>query len=213
MIDPSDALASCSNQFHEPAAKAVRRHKQFPVPALAAVPGEKVEEVREVGTDVGIMGEETDVFVDPRRGLVVVASPDVGVTGDGFTALVADDERNLGVGLEAGHSVDDMHTGVFQPLRPFDVAFLVEASLQLDKCHHLFALVGGVDQSAHNRAVSAGPVQRLFDGQDLRVPSRLVKKCLGTHRERVIGMMNEKVTIADHAEDVGGEPVDVSEPR
>ncbi len=69
----------------QPAPKAVGRHEQLPVAALAAVAGEKVEEVRKVGTNVRIVGEETDVLVDTGRRFVVVAGADVGVTGDGFT--------------------------------------------------------------------------------------------------------------------------------
>ncbi len=123
----------------------IRRHCERSIAGLTAVAGQIVEEIGEVGTEIGVRGEDTDVLVDSCRGLVVVPGPDVGIADDTVT-FPAHDKCDLGVGLQPDDAVHDMHTGILETLRPLDVAFLVETGLQLDQGYHLLAPLRGIDE-------------------------------------------------------------------
>ena len=88
------------DEFQEAAAHAVRRHEQPPEGALAGQAGQDVEQVRDVGADLRADGQQAEVHVQPGRLGVVVAGPDVDVAAQPGP-LASDDERRLGVGLEA----------------------------------------------------------------------------------------------------------------
>ena len=93
--------------------------------------------------------------------------------------LAADDERDLGVGLETEQAVHDVHVRLLQRARPADVRLLIAAGLDLDQRDHLFAALCGADEGAHDRASRAGrAVQRLLDGEHVGVAGRLVDKGL-----------------------------------
>jgi hypothetical protein len=50
-----------------------------------------------------------------------------------------------------------------QLARPDDVRLLVEARLDLDQDHDLFATLGGTDQRLDDRRIARGPIQRHLD--------------------------------------------------
>ena len=116
--------------------------------------------------------------------------------------LLAHDERHLGVGLVAQHAVGDVRAGAFERLRPFDVAGLVEARLELDQDRDLLAALGGLDERLHHRRVARGAVERLLDRQHRRVLGRDPQEALDRAREGVVGMVHEQVAAADHPEEV-----------
>ena len=82
-------------------------------------------------------------------------------------------ERDLAVDLVADETVHHMDAGFFQGPGPADVVGFVEAGLQLDDGGDLFAVGHRVHQRADDPAVTACAVERLFDGQDLRVSGGL----------------------------------------
>ena len=116
--------------------------------------------------------------------------------------LLADDFDELAVGLEADDAVDDVHAGAFELEGPGDVGVLVEARLDLDQRQHLLAGVGRVDQRVDDRRVGAGAVQRLLDGQHARVGGRLGEERLHRRGERIVGVVQQDVALADRGEDV-----------
>ena len=117
--------------------------------ALVAVAGEVVEELGEVGAEVGVGREQAEVLVEVRGLRVVVAGADVAVAADAV-GLLAHDEQHLGVGLQADEAVHDVHARLLEHAGPLDVRLLVEARLQLDERDDLLALLGGLDQRAHD---------------------------------------------------------------
>ena len=104
------------------------RHPQLAVGLRAAEAGQVVEEVGDVGGDVGPAREQAGVGVQPRRARVVVAGADADVAADA-AVLAAHDERALGVRLERGEAVHDVHAGALERACPADVARLVERAL------------------------------------------------------------------------------------
>ena len=183
-----------------PAADAVRRHQQPAERGLPAVTGEHVEQVGDVGADLGIGGEHAEVLVQPGGLRVVVAGADVAVAAD-LVALLAYHQRGLAVRLEADQAVDDVAAGPLQGARPADVGHLVEAGLHLDQHHHLLAGGGRVDQRVDDRRVAAGAVERLLDGQHVRVGGGLLDEALHAGGERVVRVVHQDVALAQPVED------------
>ena len=129
----------------QPAAQALGRDEEHAVADGAAVAGEVVEQLGELGTELGIGGEQPEVLVE-RGGLrVVVAGADVAVATDAVV-LLTHDEEDLGVGLEADEAVHHVHARLFEHARPLDVRLLVEACLQLHERDDLLALARRVDE-------------------------------------------------------------------
>ena len=141
-----------------------RRHDQLAPLRQLAVAGQVVEQGRDVLAEVGVAGEEAQVGVDAGRLRIVVAGRQVDVAANAVV-LAADHQGDLAVRLQADEAEDDVDAGLFQLARPEDVAFLVEAGLQLDDGGHLLAVVGRPLQGADDRRIAAGAVERLLDGQ------------------------------------------------
>ena len=170
------------DELDEARAERRRRHQQPAEAPLPAVAGEVVEEVGEVGAELGIAAEQPEVLVEARGLLVVVARADVAVAADA-ARLAAHHERGLGVGLQPDEAVDDVHPRLLQHPRPGDVRRLVEARGELDERHHLLARLGGGDERADDRAVRArGAVEGLLDGEDVGVARRLLDERLDRGR-------------------------------
>ena len=134
------------DQLEEPRAEAVRRDEQPAELALAGEAGEDVEQVGDVGAELGPARQQPEVRVEAGRLRVVVAGADVDVAAQPG-ALAPDDQGHLGVGLEPDEAVHDVGAGLLQLARPDDVGLLVEAGLDLDQHHDLLAPLGGPDQS------------------------------------------------------------------
>ena len=174
-----------------------RRHHQLAPLRQFAVAGQVVEQRRDVLAEVGVAGEEAEVGVDAGRLRVVIAGGQVDVTANAVV-LAAHHQGDLAVRLQADEAEDDVHAGLLQLARPDDVAFLVEAGLQLDDGGHLLAVVGGALQGPHDRRIAAGAIQRLLDGQHALVVGRRLDE-IDDVAERLVGMMDQDVAIADGA--------------
>ena len=118
VIRPSEPKAHLpGDQIQEARAQRAGRHDQATVRVLAGEPGQVVEQLAEVRADLGVAGQEPEVLVQPGGGRVVVAGADVGVAAQ-TVRLVPDDERALGVGLQAHDAVDDVDAGLLQAAWP-----------------------------------------------------------------------------------------------
>ena len=100
--------------------------------------------------------------------------------------------------LESDHAVIHLNARLLQIARPTNIGGFVEPRLELDDHSDLF-FRGGVDQSADNRRVLAGAVERLLDGEDVRV-------LRGAFNEtddsgiRIVGMVEKELTLANQLE-------------
>ena len=63
-------------------ANTVRSNQQVAVGQFARITSQRIEQIGEVGADVGIGGQQADVLIQPRGLAVVVAGSDVAVTPD-----------------------------------------------------------------------------------------------------------------------------------
>ena len=162
--------------------------------------GDGVEEVGHILGDVGAGGEEAEVGVEAGGGRMVVAGAEVDVAADAVVFL-AHDHGHLGVGLESGHTIDDIDAGFAELAGPFDVGGFVEAGFQLDGDDDLFAGARGLDEERDEWGVGAGAVKRLLDGEHLRVLGGLADE-VEDGLKAVIRMMQQDVAFADVEKDV-----------
>ena len=186
---------------HQPVAHRVGRDQQRVVRRLAAVAAEVVEQVGDVLADGLVGGDQPEVLVGPGRLGVVVARADVGVAADAV-GLVADHHRELAVGLQPDLAVDDVAAGLLELAGPADVGRLVEARLDLDQRQHLLARLGGVDEGVDDRGVAGRAVERLLDGQHVRVGGGLLEEALHGRRERVVRVVQQYVVPTGRLEHV-----------
>ena len=195
-----------SDQLDHRLAKAERGHQELPVRALAAVPREVVEQIGDVGAQVGVGAHQPDVLVQGRRGGVVVPRPDMAVPDP--VGFAPDHHRDLGVRLEPDHAVHDVDTSLFQDAGPGDVRFLVEPGLELDQSRHLLAGLGSPDERTDDAALATRrSVKGLLDRQDPGIPCRLLDEALHRGGERVVWVLHQDVAVTEHPEQTGGRVV------
>ena len=134
---------------------------------------------------------------------VVVAGPDVDVVAHAV-ALAAHDQDALGVGLQRRVAVDDVDARLLQRPRPADVRALVEARLELDQADRLLAALGGPDERRHERRVVAtcGTRSCLIARTSGSSTACSTKRSTEVD-ERVVGVVDEDVALADRGEHVG----------
>ena len=128
-----------ADQLEQPVPHRDGRDDEAAEADAAAVAGQEVEDVGDLGRDRRVGRQEPDVLVAPRRVRVVVPGADVRVAAEP-ALLLAHDEAELRVRLQADDAVGDVDARVLEPLRPADVRLLVEARLQLDDAHDLLAV-------------------------------------------------------------------------
>ena len=116
--------------------------------------------------------------------------------------LLADHKRELAVRLESDDAVDHMHAGAFELAGPHDVRVLIEPRFDLDEREDLLAGVRSVNQRVDDRRIAGRAVQRLLDGEHLRVGGRLGEERLHGSREGIVGMVQQDVALADGGENV-----------
>ena len=143
---------------------------------------QKLEEVAHVIAEVLVTREETEICVDARCRRVVVPGTDVHVLDQLFT-LATNDERGLGVRLDALDAVRDVTSRGFQTLGKVYISRLVETRLELDEHGDLLTVLRRLDQSLDDWRVITRAVQRRLDGQHIRVSRGLFDECLRGRRE------------------------------
>ena len=110
-------VASLGDALEQPLAQVQRSDEQALELLLDRVARELVEEPGEVFADLVVGGEQPEVLVDAAGLGVVVARADVAVVLQ-HALLLADDERELAVGLQPDEAVDDVHAGLLELARP-----------------------------------------------------------------------------------------------
>ena len=179
-----------------------RRHEELAVVAGRRVARERVEHDGRVGAEVVVAGEVPEVGVLLGGDAVVVAGAEVHVAADAV-ALAAHDQHDLGVGLEAYEAVDDVHSFALERLRPADVALFVEARLELDEGGDLLAVGRRLHECVDHGGVAADAVERRLDGEHVGVLGGRADE-VDHGVERVVGVVQQDVAVADGGEDVGG---------
>ena len=129
---------------------------------------------------------------------MIIAGADVHVGGK-RSALAADHQRKLGVGLQLDEAVDHLHAGAFEIARPADVGLLVEPRLEFDHRSDRFAGFGGFRKRPHDRRIRRGAIQRLLDRDDIGIARRLMQE-IDHDVERLVGMVNDEVLLPDRGE-------------
>ncbi len=161
-----------------------------------------VEQLGQVVAELGVGRQDPDVFVRRGRLRVVVAGADVAVTADAVR-LLAHDQQDLGVGLEADEAVHHVRARLFQHSGSLDVGLLVEARLELYERDDLLAGLRRLGERRDDaRLVAAGAVQRLLDREDVRITGRLVDERLDRVGKRVVRVVDEHVLVAHGPEHV-----------
>ena len=120
-----------------------------------------------------------------------------------FAALAADHHAHLGVRLVAHDAVHHLRPHFLQVRGQLDVRRLVEPRPQFDDHQHLLAGRGGIHQCLHHRGIRAGAIQRLPDGEHVRVAGGLAQE---VHHwgERIEWVMQQHIAFADGGEHVHG---------
>src|SRR5262245_8379189 len=85
-----------------------QKHDQTIPTSRSAVAREHVEEGRRVLNDVLTRREQREIRIDTYRLLIIITDDEVNVTLEAV-AFLADDEQDLGVGLEAHEPVHHVH--------------------------------------------------------------------------------------------------------
>jgi len=116
--------------------------------------------------------------------------------------FAAHDEAELGVDLEAGEAVDDVDAGGFEFLGPVDVLLFVEAGLELHDGRDLLAETAGLKEAPHHGRVAAAAVERLLDGDDVRIGRGLLQE-VEHAAEGFVRVVEHQVALADRGERVG----------
>jgi len=160
----------------------------------------------DIRTDGGIRSEQTEIRVLLRCPQVVVAGAEMRVLDELHPSprvvLPPREQGELGMRLEAEHTVDDLGTRAFQLLGPIDVRFLVEPCEQFDDHADLLTAAGCVEERLHQNRLDARPVNRLLDRNDVRVLRRAPDE-IDDDLERLIRMMQQDVRRLDGGEQVG----------
>ena len=152
------------------AAQVCGRDQQLPVLALVAVAGEVVEQVGEVGAELGVGGEQPEVLVEGGGLRVVVAGADVAVAPDPV-GLLAHDEQHLGVGLQPDEAVHDVHARLLPATRARSMlACSSKRAFSSTSATTCLPDLGRLHQRADQRALGAGgAVDGLLDREHVRV--------------------------------------------
>ena len=159
---------------------------------LIGVAGQVVEEIDHVVGDAMVAGEQADIGIEARGLHVVVSGADVHVAAQA-PRFLAHHQRCLAVGLEPADAKGDVGADAFQFGRPMEIAFLVEARLDLHHAGHLLAPFGCPYQRFHERRVVADAVGSHLDQDRLRIIGCRTDEVLDARVEAFIRMMHQQV--------------------
>ena len=84
-------------------------------------------------------------------------------------ALLALDQQQLAVHLEAGYAKNYVDAVIRETLRPADIGSLVKAGRQFHHCGHPLAVVHRVYQGIDDPGIPGHPIQADLDLRHLRV--------------------------------------------
>ena len=152
--------------------------------------------------DRDVIAMKTAVYRTSDDSTLVSALVDCAEQGKQAVCLVElkarfDERRNI----EWSRELD---AGLLQLARPFDVAPLVEARLQLDEADRLFALLGAVDEGRKQGAVVGSAIHRSLHRDHVGVRCGGRGEGLETRPERLVWLVHEHVGTSDLVEDARG---------
>ena len=179
-----------------------RRLQQLLQPPGPAHGRQLLEHLLHVVAHRFVAGEQAVVRVQPGGARVVVARAKVNVALQD-AAFASYHHAHFGMGLVPDNAVNHLGAGALQVVGEFYVGRLVEARPQFDDHRHLLAVGGGVGERLHHRRLGAGPIERLADGQHLRVLGGLAQK-LQDRRKGLKGMVQQNVSGGDGLKHVVG---------
>ena len=149
------------------------------------------------------MCEQAKVFVNSACLGVIVSRSDVGVIGEFAVLLPSHHLRQFAVCLQPDKPVHNVNARFLELPRPRNVVLFVKASFHLDERKDRLSGLRRCDERPHDRGITRCAVQRLLDGEDLRVRCGLLNEGLHTRRERFVWMMDENLALAHGREQVG----------
>lgn len=98
--------------------------------------------------------------------------------------------------FEADEAVDHMDAGLLHFFGPGDIVGLIKAGLEFDQHRDLLFVAGGLDQGIDHGRVAARPIERHFNGQDIRILRGIFEQ--GDDRgEAFVGVVQENVFLRD----------------
>ena len=107
--------------------------------------GEHVEDLGHLRGDRWLRGNQPQIRIEPRGGVIVIAGAQVSVAAQAIL-IAAHQHGELAMGLQAHDAIDHVDAAVFEALGPLDVGRFVAAGLQLDEHGHFLAALGRVDE-------------------------------------------------------------------
>ena len=119
--------------------------------------GDGVEKEGGIVSILWLAGEVGEIGVEAGGCLVVVTGAKVDVAAD-VARFAAENEADLGVGLEVFHAIDDLCSGALEFVGAVEVAGLVEAGLELDEDGDVLAVFRSADQGIDDAGLSRGAV-------------------------------------------------------
>ena len=117
-------------------------------------------------------------------------------------AFLTNDQGELAVGLEANDSVNHVNTRRLELASPSDVVLLIESGFDFNQSQNLLAGLCGINQRINNWRVTAGAIESLLDGQNLRISSSLLQKSLRAGCESFVWVVNQNLALANGRKDV-----------
>ena len=145
-----------------------RRYQQTVEARLRRITGQLVEQAGHILADHRIAGQQAEIGVDAGGLRIVVTGAHMAVAAQAV-GFLTHHKAQLAVSLQAHDAVHHVHAGAFQLACPCDVGVFVEACLDFDQCQHLLARMRRVDERVDDRGVAGRTVQRLLDGEHLRI--------------------------------------------
>ena len=157
-----------------------------------------LEKLLHIFANLGITGEEPVVRIQPRGALVVVTGAQMDIAAQ-TAAFPPYHHAHFAVGFVAYHTVHNLCTNALQVVCELNVGFLIESSAQFDDHKHLFTAGCRICESFDHSRFRSGPIERLTNGQYLRIgrslPEKIEEGC-----KRFEGMMQEYVPFANRLE-------------
>ena len=155
-----------------------QRERRGGQPGQPQMPGpgrDRIKKCGHIGTQILTGSEVADVRIQPGRGFVVVAAPEMRITLDP-SVFLPDDQTHFGVRLEPPYSIDNLRASGPQFFGALKIPFFVKTRLELDQYRDRFPFFRSMNQGCDNFTARSRPVQELLDGQYIDVVSGLLHK-------------------------------------
>ena len=165
----------------------------MPVDATLVIVLKELEQTLHLGGDAPVCRQQRQVTEHPGGGLIEIPRPHMGIMTKN-PALLAGDQHEFGMGLESGHTKDDLYAHLLQFSGNLDVVPFVKPRLQFDHHLHLLSVQCRAGQGIDDVGIVRYPVEVDANGRDLGVD-----RCLPQHvyelRKCVVGIVQQDVAL------------------